>query len=190
MVESLHALVVWILVRCAPFFGRCLLAFFFHWPAGLPQQVPKEPTVLIEMVDGIVVVGARALHEIVEVARRVLLGLSARVICCGDQRGVGRLSVILFVLLSPLCGGAFVLILALGLAFVAALVEAWQKRRLLGVLDKGPWFQAIRAGTPVDAAPVSVRPEPRVDRQSARGGRQVKTRSGCGFWCRNRWLWR
>ena len=83
------------------------------------------------MVDGIVVVGARALHELVKVARRVLLGLSARVICRGDQRGVGRLATILSVLLSPLCGGALVLILALGLALVLAFVED-RSDRLLG----------------------------------------------------------
>ena len=135
-VGSLRAPVVWILVRCAPFFGRCLLAFFFLWPAGLPQQAPEELAVLVEMVDGIVVVGARALHEIMEVARRVLLGLSARVICHGGQRGVGRSAAILFVLLSPLCGGALILILVLGLTFVAALVEARQKRRLLGCWTK------------------------------------------------------
>ena len=69
-------------------------------------------------------VGAWALHELVKVAQRVLLGLSARVIYRGCQRGVGRSAVILSVLLSPLCGGALVLILALGLTFVMALVEA------------------------------------------------------------------
>ena len=76
------------------------------------------------MVDGIVVVGARALHELMKVARRVLLGLNARVICRGGQRGVGRSTVILSVLLSPLCGGALVLILVLGLTFAVASVEA------------------------------------------------------------------
>ena len=92
------------------------------------------------MVDGIVVVGARALHELVKVARRVLLGLSVHVICHGGQRRVGWSVAILSVLLSPLCGGAFILILAHGLAFVVAPVEARQKRCLLGVLDKGLWF--------------------------------------------------
>ena len=92
------------------------------------------------MVDGIVVVGAWALHELMKVARRVLLGLSARVICRGGQCGVGRSAAILSVLLSPLHGGALVLILALGLTFVMAPIEARRKRRLLGVLDKGPWF--------------------------------------------------
>jgi len=122
------------------------------------------------------------------VAQRVLLGLRARMIGCGDRREVSRLAAIVSVLFSPLCGGALVLIVAPGLTFVVAPVEAWQKRCLLGVLDKGPWFQTVRAGTPVDAARVLVRPEPRVDRRSAQGGRQVKTRSGCGFLCRNRWL--
>jgi len=140
------------------------------------------------MVDGIVVVGAWALHEIVEVARRVLLGLHARVIGHGDRREVSRLAVIIYVLFLPLRGGALVLILVPGLTFVVAPVEAWHKRRLLGVLDKGPWFQTIRAGIPVDATRVLVQPEPRVDRRSVRSGRQVKTRSGCGFLCRNRWL--
>ena len=36
--------------------------------------------VLVEVFDGVVMVGARALHKIVEVARRVLLGLRARMI--------------------------------------------------------------------------------------------------------------
>ena len=92
------------------------------------------------MVDGIVVVGARAFHELVEVSRSVLLGLRAWVIGRGDRRGVSRSAAILSVLFSPLRGGALVLILALGLTFVVAPVEARQKRRLLGVLDKGPWF--------------------------------------------------
>ena len=86
--------------------------------------MPEELAVLVEMVDGIVVVGARALHELVKVSQRALLGLSARVICRGGQRGVGRPAAILSVLLSPLCGGALVLILVLGLTFVVATVEA------------------------------------------------------------------
>ena len=50
------------------------------------------------MFDGVVMVGALALHEIVEVARRVLLGLLARVISCGDQCGVGQLAAIYSIL--------------------------------------------------------------------------------------------
>ena len=42
--------------------------------------MPEELVVLVEMVDGIVLVGAWALHELMKVAHRVLLGLSARVI--------------------------------------------------------------------------------------------------------------
>ena len=73
-----------------------------------------EPTVLVEVFDGVVVVGARALLELVEVARRVLLGLLAHVISHGDQRGVGRSAAIFSILFPPLCGGALVLILVLG----------------------------------------------------------------------------
>ena len=68
-------------------------------------------------------VGARAIHELVEVVRQALLGLPTHTISYGDQRGVGRSAPILFVLLAPLCGGALVLVLALGLAFVLASIE-------------------------------------------------------------------
>ena len=76
------------------------------------------------MVDGIVVVGARAFHELVEVSRSVLLGLRAQVNGRGDHRGVGRSAAILSVLFSPLRGGALILILAFGLSFAVAPVEA------------------------------------------------------------------
>ena len=76
------------------------------------------------MIDGIVVVGARALHELMEVSRSVLLGLHARVIGRGDRRGVGRSAAILYVLFPHLRGGALVLILAFGLSFAVAPVEA------------------------------------------------------------------
>ena len=59
LVGSLRPLVVRILARYAP--------FLFLWPAGLPYKV----------LDGVVVVGAWALHELVEVAGRALLGLRA-----------------------------------------------------------------------------------------------------------------
>ena len=91
------------------------------------------------MFDGVVVVGAWALHELVEVAWRVLLGLLARVISCGDQRGVGRSAAIFSILFPLLRGGALILILALGLAFASASVgELWEWRSL-DALDKGPW---------------------------------------------------
>ena len=60
-----------------------------------------------------------------EVARRVLLGLRARVIGHGDPREVSQSAAIFSVLFSPLRGGALVLILALGLAFAPASVGVW-----------------------------------------------------------------
>ena len=68
-------------------------------------------------------VGARALHELIEVVQKALLGLLVHVISRGDQRGVGRSTMIFLVLFAPLHGGALVLILALGLAFVPAFIE-------------------------------------------------------------------
>ena len=59
-----------------------------------------ELVVLVEVFDGVSVVGAWALHELMEVAGRALLGLRARMISRGDQRGVGRLAVILSILFS------------------------------------------------------------------------------------------
>jgi len=98
--SSRIASVVWILARCAPTFGCYFLAFFFPWPASLPQQALEELAVLVEVLDGVVVVGAWALHEIVEVAQRVLLGLRARVIGHSDRREVSRLAAIVSVLFS------------------------------------------------------------------------------------------
>ena len=102
LVGSFRPLVVWILARYAPFLGRCFFAFFFLWPASLPQKALEELAVPVEVFDGVVVVGARAFHELVEVAQRVLLGLRARVISHGDQRRVGLSATILSVLF-PLC---------------------------------------------------------------------------------------
>ena len=65
-------------------------------------------------------VGAWALHELIKVVRQALLGLLARVIYHGDQRGVGQSAPVLLVLFAPLCGGALVLVLVLGLALVLA----------------------------------------------------------------------
>ena len=80
------------------------------------------------MFDGVGVVGARALHEIVEVARKVLLGLLVRVISRGNQRGVGRSAAIFSILFPPLRGEALILNLVLGLAFASASVGAWRER--------------------------------------------------------------
>ena len=103
-------------------------------------------------------------------AQRVLLGLLARVISRGDQRGVGRSAVIFSVLFPPLRGGALVLILVLGLAFAPVSIGVRRDQRLLEVLDKGPWSRAIRARTPVAAACVSVWSEPREYRRLVQSG--------------------
>ena len=71
-------------------------------------------------------------HEFVEVVRQTLLGLLACAVSCGDQCGVIRSALVLFVLLAPLCGGALILVLALGLAFVPASVEDCSYRLLTG----------------------------------------------------------
>ena len=65
-------------------------------------------------------VGAWALHELVEVAGLTLLGLLARTIGHGDQSEVGRSAPILLVLFAPLHGGALIFVLTLGLALVLA----------------------------------------------------------------------
>ena len=124
-VGSLRPLVVRILVRYAPFLGRCFFAFFFLWPDSLPQKTFEELAVLVEVFDVVVMVGARALHELVEVAQRVLPGLRACLISRVDQRRVGRSAVTLSVLFPPLRGGALILIPVLGLALAPASVGAW-----------------------------------------------------------------
>ena len=55
----------------------------------------EEFIVLVEVLDGVGMVGAQALHELVEVVRLTLLGLLARMIGRGDQSGVGRSAPIL-----------------------------------------------------------------------------------------------
>ncbi|XP_066341461.1 uncharacterized protein [Miscanthus floridulus] len=56
---------------------------------------------------------------------------------------------IFFVLFAPLCGGTLVLILALGLAFASASVEALWEQHSPDASGKGLWSQAIWARTPV-----------------------------------------
>ena len=57
------------------------VAFLVPWPASLPQQALEELVVLVEMVDGVVVVGAWALHELAESAPIDPAGTA----CPGDQ---------------------------------------------------------------------------------------------------------
>ena len=91
---------------------------------AVQRRLESEASTLVgEVFDGVDVVGARAIHEFVEVVRQALLGLLACAVSCSDQRGVVRSAPVLFVLLAPLCGGALVLVRALGLAFVPTSVE-------------------------------------------------------------------
>ena len=96
-------------------------------------------------------VGAWAIHELVEEVRQALLGLLARTSSCGDQRGVGRSAPILFVLLTPLCGGALVLVLALGLALVPASVEDRSDCLLAGGVVRGD-IEQVTSGTGLQIA--------------------------------------
>ena len=73
-----------------------------------------------------------SVHELIEVVRQSLLGLLAHAISHGDQRGVVQSTSILCVLLVPLCGGALILVRALGLAFVPASVEDRSDRLFTG----------------------------------------------------------
>ena len=83
----------------------------------------EEFAVLVEVLDGVGMVGAWAIYELVEVVRLVVLGLLAYAISRSDQCGVGQSASILLVLFAPLRGGALILVLALGLALVPTTAE-------------------------------------------------------------------
>ena len=103
----------------------------------MPQKALEELAVLVEVLDGVGMVGAWAIHELVKVIGLALLGLLAHAIGLSDQRGVGQSAPILLVLFAPLCGGALVLILALGLALVPAPVVDRSNRLLTGGVVRG-----------------------------------------------------
>jgi len=105
--------------------------------------VIEELTVLVEMFDGIGVVGAWTLHELVEVVRLALLGLLAYSVGCSDQSCVGRSSPVLLVLLALLCGGALALVLALILAPVPTAAEDHPNRLLTGGVVYGDVEQVV-----------------------------------------------
>ena len=88
-------------------------------------------------------VGARTIHELVEVVRQSLLGLVACAIRRGDQHGVVQSAPILFVLLAPLCGGALVLVRALGLVFVSASIKDRSDCFLAGGVVSGDVEQVV-----------------------------------------------
>ena len=81
-----------ILAYHVSFLGRCLLALSFFRSTGLSQKALEEFAVLVEVLDGVGVVGAWTVHEFVEVVRQSLLGLLGRAICRGDQQGGGQSS--------------------------------------------------------------------------------------------------
>ena len=83
----------------------------------------EKLTVLVEVLDGVGMVGAWTLHELIKVVGLTLLGLLAHTIGCGDQSWVGRSTPILLILLAPLHEGALILVLALGLALVPITTE-------------------------------------------------------------------
>ena len=82
-------------------------------------------------------VGVWTLHELVKVVGLALLGLLAHTIGCDDQSGVGRSAPILLVLFAPLCGGALVLVIALGLALVPTSTKDSSDRLLAGGVVRG-----------------------------------------------------
>ena len=98
------------------------------------------------MLDGVGVVGAWTLHELVEVVGLALLGLLAHTIDRGDQSGVGHSALILLILFAPLCGGALVLVLVLGLALVPASIEYCSDRLLAGGMVHGD-VEQVAGGT-------------------------------------------
>ena len=92
------------------------------------------------MLDGVGVIGAWTIHELVEVAGMARLGLLVYAIGHSDQRGVGQSTPILLVLFAPLRGGALILVLALGLALVLASIEDYSDHLLTGASRR--WFGA------------------------------------------------
>ena len=91
----------------------------------------EELAVLEETFDGVGMIGARTVHEFVEVVRQPLLGLLARAIGHGDHRGVVRS----FLFFLPLCvegplssSARLALTLPrppLKIALIASSLEAW-----------------------------------------------------------------
>ena len=96
-------------------------------------------------------VGAWTLHEPVEVVGLALLGLLARAIGHSDQSGVVQSAPILLVLFAPLCGGALVLVLMLGLALVLASAKYHSDCLLTGVMVHGD-VEQVAGGTGLQTA--------------------------------------
>ena len=103
------------------------------------------------MFDGIGVVGAWTLHELVEVVGLALLGLLARAVGRDDQSWVARLASILLVLLALLCVGALALVLTLGLDPVPIVAKDHPDRLLDGGVVCGDIEQVV-GGTGLQTA--------------------------------------
>ena len=142
-----------VLARRASILGCRLFAVSFFWPAGLSQETFEELIVLVDVLDGVGMVGAWAIYELVEVVRQALLGLFAHATSYGDQRGVVQSAPVLFVLIAPLRGGALVLVLTLGLAFVLAFVEDRSDRLLAEGVVRGDVEQVV-GGTRIQTAKI------------------------------------
>ena len=56
-----------VLAHRASFLGCRLFVISFFWPAGLSEQTFEELAVLVEVFDRVGMVGAWAIHELVEV---------------------------------------------------------------------------------------------------------------------------
>ena len=98
------------------------------------------------MLDRLGVVGAWALHELVEVVGLTLLGLLAYTIGHGDQSEVGWSTSILLVLFAPLHGGALSLVLVLGLTLVLASAKDRSDHLLAGGVVCGD-VEQVTGGT-------------------------------------------
>ena len=111
----------------------------------------KKLAVLVEIFDGIGVVGAWTLHELVEVVGLALLGLLAHAVDCGDQSLVGRSTSTLLVVLALFCGGALTLVLALGHAPVPIAAEDRLDHLLAGGVVRGD-VEQVMGGTGLHTA--------------------------------------
>ena len=68
----------------ASFLGCRLFAVSLLWTTALSEEVFEELAFLVEVLDGVGVVGACTVHEFVEVVRQSLLGLLGCAIGHGD----------------------------------------------------------------------------------------------------------
>ena len=58
-----------VLARRTSLLGCCFFVVSFFWRAGLSEETFEELAVFVKVFDGVGVVGARAIHELVEVVK-------------------------------------------------------------------------------------------------------------------------